>query len=200
MWEAMNRFVSGPEFDTSLDELFGSGDWRAAKQQSGDERKDFLHGLYRRQLKDAGAEQVVHFHLFAGNRLKYSIFFGTHHTTGSDRMKKAIWKVAPWGDFAFRGARRDQMVLLGLETPDYQPLQHQLLVRYGDQGWVTVEDVLEFVKSDATIYHDSQVKKPALKPMEKQGLLRVDESTRMRKWTYPPGCQIRFGSRTDLLL
>lgn len=73
----------------------------------------------------AGGEQgspvIVHFHLFAGSRLKYSIFFGTRHTKGSDRMKKAIWKVAPWGDFAFRGGRQDQMILLGLDTPDLLP-------------------------------------------------------------------------------
>ena len=55
------------------------------------ERRDFLYGLYRSRLKEAGAEQVVHFDLYAGNRLRYSIFFGTGHTKGSDRMKKAIW-------------------------------------------------------------------------------------------------------------
>ena len=155
MWEAMNRFVSQPEFEAPMDGLFGSGEWRRAKQLVGGERKDFLHGLYQSQLKEAGAKQVVHFHLFAGNRLKYSIFFGTGHTKGSDRMKKAIWKVAPWGDFQFRGGRQDQMVLLGLETPDLGPLQRQLQDHYSGQGWVTVQDVLDFVRSDKTIYHDT---------------------------------------------
>ncbi len=192
MWESMNRFVSEPEFEGPLNELFGSASWQEARRLDGGERKDFLHGLYQRQLKDAGAKQVVHFHLFAGNRLKYSIFFGTRHTKGSDRMKKAIWKVAPWGDFAFRGGRQDQLVLLGLDTPDLRPLQRQLQDHYGSQGWVTVHDVLEFVRSDETIYHDTQVKKPVLKPMEQNGLLRVDENTRTRKWTYPNGCQLRF--------
>lgn len=195
MWEAMNRFVSESEFETPMDELFGSEKWREARPLAGSERKDFLHGLYRRQLKDAGARQVVYFHLFAGNRLKYSIFFGTRHTKGSDRMKKAIWKVAPWGDFTFRGGRQDQMVLLGLDTPDLRPLQRQLQDHYGGQGWVTVHDVLEFVRSDETIYHDTQVKTPVLKPMEQHGLLRADDSTRTRKWTYPNGCRIRFKAR-----
>ena len=199
MWETMNRFVSQPEFATSMDELFGSNKWREAIGLSGDDRKDFLHGLYRRQLKEAGAEQVVHFHLFAGNRLKYSIFFGTGHTKGSDRMKKAIWKVAPWGDFEFRAGRQDQMVFLGLETPDFRPLKRQLQDRYGGRGWVTVQDILEFVRSDQTIYHDTQVKKPVLKPMEQQELVHVDESTRTRKWTYPSRCRIRFEPRTASL-
>lgn len=199
MWEAMNRFVSEPEFEAPMDDLFGSRVWREAKQLAGNERKDFLHESYRQQLKEAGAKQVVHFHLFAGNRLKYSIFFGTGHTKGSDLMKKAIWKIAPWGDYAFRGGTRDQMVFLGLETPDFRPLQRQLQDRYGGRGWVTVRDVLQFVRSDQTIFHDTQVKKPVLKPMEQQGLVHVDESTRTRKWTYPPGCRIRFEPRTDSL-
>ena len=147
MWEAMNRFISRPEFEAPMDELFGSREWRSATELAGDERKDLLHRLYRRQLKEAGAKQVVHFHLFSGNRLKYSIFFGTRHKKGSDRMKKAIWKVAPWGDFQFRGAKQDQVVLLGLETPDFRPLRRQLLDRYGRRGWVTVQNVLEFVRS-----------------------------------------------------
>lgn len=195
MWETMKRFVSEPELETSLDELFGSEDWRPARELTGNERKDFLHELYRRQLKEAGAKQVVHFHLFAGNRLKYSIFFGTSHTKGSDRMKKAIWKVAPWGDFGFRGGRQDQLVLLGLATPDFLPLQHLLQDRFGGHGWVSVGNVLEFVRSDETIYHDSQLKKPVLKPMEQRGLLLVKNGTRKRRYTYPDGCRIKFAPR-----
>jgi len=37
--------------------------------------------------------------------------FGTHHHTGCDRMKQAIWKVAPFGDFAFRASRSGQLPL-----------------------------------------------------------------------------------------
>ena len=87
------------------------------------------------------------------------------------------------------------MVLLGLETPDFRPLQRQLQDHYGDRGWVTVQDVLELVRSGETIYHDTQVKKPALKPMEQQGLLRVDDSTRTKRWTYTNGCRIKFEPR-----
>ena len=191
MWEAMNRFVSTQEFEPWLDQLFDTSDWRPAKKLAGDDRRTFLYALYRRQLKAAGSKQVVHFHLFAGNKLKYSIFFGTQHTKGSDRMKKAIWNVAPFGNFRFRGGQQDQMVLFG-NTPDIEPLRQALQDRFSDAGWVSIDDVLEFVRSDETIYHDTQVKTPALKPMEQQELLRVDEDTRLRRYTYPPGCRIKF--------
>ncbi len=191
MWEAINRFLAQPEFEMHLTAMFGTDTWRDAISLGSRERKTFLHGLYRRQLKKAGAKQVVRFRLFAGNSHKYSVFFGTGNTTGSDRMKKAIWKIAPWGDFAFRGGKDDQLVL-GLATPDFQPLQDQLREEFGGQGWVTVGRVLEFVKSDATIYHESQVRRPVLKPMEAKELLDVDGSTRKRRYTYPAGCKLQF--------
>ena len=193
MWESMNRFFSTPEFEGPLDELFGTGDWRSANDLAEKERRDFLYGLYRSQLKEAGAEQVVHFDLYAGNRLRYSIFFGTGHTKGSDRMKKAMWKVAPWGDFSFRGVMRDQLVLLEPQ-PDFQPLRDTLQNRFADQGWVTVADILEFVSSDETAYHDTQVKKPVLKPMEEEGLIRVERPEGSRKGTFSEGCRILFGT------
>lgn len=146
MWEPMNRFVSEKAFEVSLDQLFGTSDWRRAKELAGDERRNFLYALYRRQLKRAGAKQVVHFHLFARNRLKYSIFFGTRHTKGSDRMKKAIWRVAPFGDFSFRGGQQDQMVLFG-DTPDTEPLRYALQDRFSDTGWVSIRDVLDGTSS-----------------------------------------------------
>jgi len=60
---------------------------------------------------------------------------------------------------------------------------------------VSIRDVLRFVRSGETIYHDSQVKTPVLKPMEKQDLLRVKEGTRKKRYTYPDGCRIRFEPR-----
>ena len=110
-------------------------------------------------------------------------------------MKKAIWKADPSGGYSFRGGTQDQLVLLDLDQPDFAPLQNALQDRFADAGWVSVEDVLEFVRSDQTIYHDGQVKTPALKPMEKRGLLRVDPDTRNGGGTYPKGCLIKFEPR-----
>ncbi len=197
MWEAMNRFVSQPEFEDPMDELFGSAEWREARQRSGNDRRDFLHELYRRRLKDVGAKQVVWFHLFAGNRLKYSIFFGTGHKTGLDRMKEAIWKTVPSGDYRFHGGDRGQMSLL---EPDYGPLQDALKERFKDSGWVSIKKVEEFVRSDATIYYAGQLRSHALKPMERDDQLEVNPETRKRRFTYPEGCQINFRPQVLRLL
>ena len=50
----------------------------------------------------------------------------------------------------------------GLAQPDFSPLRHTLRERYGGKGWVSVADVLDFVSSDETLYHNGQVKRPVL--------------------------------------
>ena len=57
---------------------------------------------------------------------------------------------------------------------------------------MTVSDILEFVSSDETAYHDTQVKRPALKPMEEDGLIRVERPEGRRKGTFSEGCRILF--------
>ena len=189
MWEAINMRIKTPEFEGHMTKLFGTDEWKGGIPLTGRERNVFLHRLYRRQLKAAGARQVVHFHLLKGKRLKYSIFFGTGHTLGSDRMKEAIWKADPSGDYSFRGGEQDQMNLL---EPDYGPLQKALQERFEEAEWVSIEDIEEFVRSDATIYYAGQVKSEALKPMEQAGQIEVDQKTRRKRFTYPENCLVNF--------
>jgi three-Cys-motif partner protein len=192
MYEALNRFKDTPEFARHLDALFGTPDWREGIGiDDGGDRKDFYYGLYERQLRAAGAEQVVRFELYEGNRLVYAILFATRSTKGADRMKEAIWKVAPFGDFVFRGTRSPQ---LGLElaAPDFGPLREALLAEYMGRGWIDIRDIEEFIASDRTDYYTSQLRKGALVPLEQAGQLEVDEDTRRRARTYPAGTKLRF--------
>ncbi len=55
-----------------------------------------------------------------------------------------------------------------------------------------IDDVLEFMASDEVEYHTGHLKKQVLKPMEIEGQIEVDESSRNRKKTYPSGSRIRF--------
>jgi len=98
MYEAINRFKAGPEFEEHLDGLFGCDTWRKGIDiADAAKRKDFFYSLYKDQLRAAGARYVVHFELYAANRLIYAVFFATQSTKGCDRMKQAIWKIAPFG-------------------------------------------------------------------------------------------------------
>jgi three-Cys-motif partner protein len=192
MYEFINRFKGEPGFDENLDRLFGTPDWRAGMAlQDPTTRKAFFYGLYERQLRRAGARYVVHFELYQANRLVYAIFFGTQSLVGCDRMKQAIWKVAPFGDFAFRSTRSGQLTL-GLANSDYGPLRQDLRQHFVAQGWTKVETVRDFVSSDETDFHAGQFKRNALVPMEAAGEIEVDPTTRRKKRSFPPGTVLRF--------
>jgi three-Cys-motif partner protein len=194
MYEFLNRFKATPEFEPHMDRLFGSPAWRQGVGiDDPDARKKFFFDLYEEQLRKAGAQYVVRLELFSGNRLKYAIFFGTTHPLGADKMKQVIWKIAPTGDFAFRGVRSDQLAL-GLDTIDFAPLQAAIdgfLQAATPGAWVRVEDVQEFVIAK-TDYHSGQFKTNALKPLEVAGRIEVDASSRKKKNTYPDGTRLRW--------
>lgn len=192
MYDAINRFKGTPEFEQHLTDLFGCGAWREGIDiEDPVGRKDFFYGLYEQQLRRAGAQDVIHFDLYKANRLVYAIFFATKSWVGADRMKQAIWKVAPFGDFAFHGTHSAQLTL-GLGITDYQPLKKALRDEFGGKRWVHIQKVLEFVGSDRTDYHTAQLKKGALVPMEIAQEIEADEATRRRKRTYPNGTKLRF--------
>jgi three-Cys-motif partner protein len=192
MYEAINRFKETPEFERHLDSLFGCESWRKGLDiEDGHERKTYLYDLYAGQLRNNGARYVVRFELYSGNRLIYAVFFGTQHVKGANLLKEAIWKVAPFGDFAFHGTRSGQLTL-DILSPDFGPLQVALRMEFKRKGWLPIGRIEEFVESDRTDYHLGQLRKGALVPMEDMGQLEVDEATHKRKHTYPAGTRIRF--------
>jgi hypothetical protein len=191
MYRDINRFKATKEFVKPLTDLFGTDEWRKGIDLEGEAKKDFFYGLYASQLRNAGANHVLHFDLYEGNQLVYAIFFATRHWLGADRMKEAIWKVAPFGGFAFRGTRSKQLPL-GLESVDFAPLRKALQDRFRGKGFVTIERVAEFVGSDQTDFYTRQLKTPVLVPMETEKLIDVDPGTRKKRRTYPDGTKIRF--------
>ena len=189
MWSRMSRFSSKTEFRPYMDDIFGS-EWKSITNITSDDGRKELYRIYKQRLKNAGARYVLIFDLYKGNRIEYSIFFATQKLTGCDKMKQAIWKVSPFGDFSFRGQMANQPILFSLE-PDYDPLRTTLLNLFSGDEWIRIEDVLDFVKSDETIYHSRQLKS-VLRSMEDEGLLQVQSDSRKNQRTYPDGCLIRF--------
>jgi three-Cys-motif partner protein len=189
MYEFIDRFKTTPEFETPMTELYGTDEWRQGLALEGEAKKRFFFELYDRQLRKAGAKHVVRFDLYEKGRLVYAIFFATKHWKGADVMKKAIWKVAPFGDFAFRGAHYGQLTF---DTVDYTFLRKALQERFKGKSWVSFEVVEEFVGSDQTDFHSGHLKTQALAPMEKEGLIEVDAKSRKKRFSFPPGTRLRF--------
>ncbi len=192
MWEPVNRFSSTPEFAPHLDELYGCQDWIKGLGMSDiEERGVFWHGLYKKQLRKSGAKYLLDVKVRRDNHLVYVIFFGTNHPTGCDKMKQAIWKVIPTGDYTFNSGM-DEQLTFGNAAIDYEPLHRSLAHNFKSQGWVSIEKIEAFMKSDQVLFHSGQLKTNALKPMEASGAIEIKDGTRKRKNTYPPRTMIRF--------
>lgn len=192
MFESINRFKNTPEFTEHLDALFGCQTWRDGIGLTDfNKKKDFFYDLYEAQLRKAGAQYVIHFDLYEGNRLVYAIFFGTQNLIGCDRMKSAIWKVDSTGNFTFRGTRSGQLTIDFLH-PNLEPLKQALQKEFVNKGWVNIKQVIDFVISDKTDYCSTQVRKSVLVPMEIDGEIKINEATRNRKRTFPSSTYLRF--------
>lgn len=106
-------------------------------------------------------------------------------------MKPAIWKVAPSGDFRFRGTHSSQLTL-GLDLADYTQMREQIKSEFRERDWVDIQRIREFVASDRTDYPTGQLRKHVLIPMEESGEVEVAEETRNKGKTYPAGTRLRF--------
>jgi len=192
MYRDINRFLDHPNFEPHINALFGCTDW---KQANGiidpTEKRVFLYDLYKKQLRSQGASYVLHFELYEGNSLVYAIFFGTQHLEGCDKMKQAIWKVAPFGNYRFQSGQREQLTF-GTDIVDFGLLRTTLLDEFGFDNWIKIESLEDFVKSDRTQFHSSHLRTSTLKPMESKGQLEVREGSRKRLGTYPKGTVLRF--------
>ena len=190
MYEFMNRFKHHPSFEHHLDDLFGCPDWRQRIDVPDSKaRKDFFYELYRNQLKASGAEHVLHFELYEGNQLKYALFFATKSDQGCDKMKQAMWKVAPLGRYSFRS---DALGQLSFESGivDFNELNGALVDEFGMNQATKIESIQEFMRSDRVLFHSGHLKS-RLSDMERASTLIVDKSPRKRRG-FPPGTLLRF--------
>lgn len=110
-------------------------------------------------------------------------------------MTKRVSRNAPSESFSPRGRRRDDIVLLGLEIPDFQMLRYQSQEKHGHNRCRAAQQVLEIVNSNEITYHKSDLTEPIFKPTETQRLLPADDSTTRELYTYSNSCRLEFASR-----
>ncbi len=138
---------------------------------------------------------MLHFELYENNSLVYAIFFGTQHLEGCDKMKQAIWKVAPFGNYKFQSGLNKQLTF-GTDIIDFSILGNDLRKEFGFGEWVKIESITNFVKSDKTLFHSGHLKTNTLKPMETRGEIEIRPGTRKKAGTYPDGTVLRFVQQT----
>lgn len=193
MYESMNRFLTTPEFEPHLDEMFEVTGWREAVGIPDKvARHRFLVELYSSRLGDIGMDYRRTFEMRdAGDRVEYDLVFASHSIEGLKAMKDAMWKVDPSGSYRFSDATNPNQLTLFAHEPDIQQLKDRILERFGGRQ-ASVELVERFVVAE-TAFRETHYKQQVLKPMEESGQLHVVSSKRKRRFAYPSGTVLRFG-------
>lgn len=195
MFEEVNRFIAHPDQGSNFDELFGTPDWRdMITITDARARRDFLHGLYLRQLRQAAGARFVRSFEMRNERdaTDYFLFFATNSPKGIAKMKEAMWKVDKSGEFSFSDATNPHQALLFTQEPDFSALRRMVIKNFlGSE--TTVGAVEEYVLAE-TPFRDTHYKRQVLAVLEKEGRLApVNPPPKRKPGTYPdPSLRLRF--------
>ena len=193
MYEPISRFLEHPSFETHLDALFGTEEWRDAVGRSSDEKKEILSELYADQLRQIGMEYVRLFEMRdGGNRTEYFLAFATHHKEGLRVIKEAMWKLAAAGGVAFSDFTEpspSQGTLFTAE-PNYEELRALVMNHFSGQQLVSIEDVNDFVLT-ATAFRETHGR-TVLRQAEKAKVISVRRPPGKTKTYWNMGTQVTF--------
>ena len=187
-FNSVNRFANAGNVDPHFTALFGCDEYKYAPAES-PERAQFIHDLYERQLrKECNFAHICSFKMVnEGGHTGSYLFFCTRDDQAYDKMKQAMWALAPGGGYEFSDRLAGQQVLFGDEA-NTGPLQDELARHFAGRR-VTIQDVVDYVITK-TPFHSGQVKVKTLKPMQQAG--RVSSPNQKKNGTFPDGTLIEF--------
>ena len=81
-------------------------------------------------------------------RLVYYLFFASNNPLGHLKMKEAMWKVDPMGDFSFSDSTDPNQTLLFNLDPSMAPLAADLSAKFRGAGQIPVKRVEAYVQDD----------------------------------------------------
>lgn len=187
-FNSVNRFATAGIVDAHFDQFFGTSDYRNAPS-TGRARHDFLHDLYERQLRTAA--NFAHIRSFAmvndSGHVGNYMFFCTRNLQAFDRMKSAMWKIDPTGEYRFADRLAGQEILFDDESAT-GPLRDYLLRHYAGQT-VPIQQLIDHVIAE-TPFHSAQVKRATLAPMQREGLISAVGQN--KACTFPAGVAVVF--------
>ncbi|WP_344238034.1 three-Cys-motif partner protein TcmP [Kribbella hippodromi] len=182
------RWCGAGNIDQALTDLFGTEDYKGAAGLNGSKRSQFIHDLYKHQLHTVcDFPYIQSFAMYddRGKRL-YDLYYCTRASIGLDRMKQAMWKIAPSGDFSFRDRFAGMDVIFGAEV-DTTPLRKHLLEHFNGKA-ETIEEIIEHVIV-ATPFASNHVKRATLQVMQREGLITTNQ---VRRGSFKDGTVVSF--------
>ena len=197
MFEEINRFIAQPDQEANFDALFGASEWRSMQSiVEPRRRRDFLHDLYLRQLREAAGAKYVRSFEMRNNKdvTDYFLFFATNSPKGMAKMKAAMWKVDQGGEFRFSDATNLAQTVLFSAQPDYASLRRSILGHFGGQE-TTVAKVEDYVLAE-TPFRETHYKKQVLAELERESppkLVVMGAAPKRRAGTFgDPSMKLRF--------
>jgi hypothetical protein len=194
MVDSINRWLTDPreQIRAHITETFGTEEGVEIAFGAGD-RAEGLKGLYQRQLQKA-AQFVRYFDMRDhNNRTVYYLFFASNNRLGHLKMKEAMWKVDPLGDFRFSDAT-DPLQTLLFDAPTTAPLAHELIQKYRGTGLRPVSIIQTHVE-DNTAYLGKHMRE-ALQQLEIDQRLTVSatksDGKKRRAKSFPPDVLVTF--------
>ena len=187
----MSAFVArflDPKHENTMDKLYGTQDWRPAREKQGQERHKFLLDLYVTQLKQKNDVKFVStFRMHdKNNRVIYDLIFATKHWKGMLLMKTAMWKIIENGTYRFSDKMAAGQTHL-LSADDYTNICAQHIQTKFEGLTVNVESVRDFVLIELPYI----LYKPALRHLESNQKITNVQNRKMRM-THPDNCIITF--------
>ena len=174
--------------------------WRPALQILNPRQKEtFLVQQYQDALEERGWSGLGFRMVNKHNQTQYHLLFGTKHYLGMLLMKRAMWSVAPDGDFQYSDFSNPSQSRLFANTMDdvYSQELAQLMWQNRRNTRVPNQALLE----SETAYHPTCVERHltrALQVLEYEydpprivEVVKPDGSRRRGK-SYPGGCIIQF--------
>jgi three-Cys-motif partner protein len=178
----IHRFVGREGQETALTSLFGTDEWRVAIPLQGQERTDYLLGLFERQLEQSsGVEYVRSFQLRTQDGNDYRLVFGLGHLKGLEIAKDAMWSVDPVAGTSYTATTESgQEVLFSpSDTVDTMPLLAELRSQFGYE-WFTIDQADRCTLVD-TPFRKAHLRRLTLQPAERAGDLEVQRPGRKFK-------------------
>jgi three-Cys-motif partner protein len=194
MVDSINRWLEHPAeyIRAHIRDAFGSDEPFALTENSTD-RTAALTDLYRKQLRKI-ARYVRSFELLDTNdRVVYHLFFASKNSLGHLKMKEAMWKVDPLGEFRFSDATNPQQQVF-FRSAYTDILKADLRRQFANAADILIERVEAYVIDDTAFLPKHM--REVLPLLEAEGSVRIaalksNGSTR-RKNTYPNDAYVTF--------
>ncbi|QIX48959.1 MULTISPECIES: three-Cys-motif partner protein TcmP [Rhodococcus] len=169
----VQRFITRDHQEAPIQALYGMEvDEVLAEYEENHDRIGHLVEVYAKSLaKNTKLEHIQKFYMLnrTGN-VSYALIHATNSPVGVQRMKAAMWKIDPGGNYKFSD-RMDGQGTLFEQTPDLRPLKQAIVNEYVGRSGISADEVKEFAVL-CTPYRETHVT-PILKEMEKAGEIIV---------------------------